>query len=73
MSASCLVSHFHHNTTATQALEEKQQLQDLVGRKWNSIHMLHLNKDRQYLKNRTFINLADAQRCTSSRQVTVGV
>ncbi|ROL45338.1 Zinc finger BED domain-containing protein 1 [Anabarilius grahami] len=49
-SVSRLVSHFHHSTTATQALKQKQQLQNL-----------HEHKLVQYCRTRAFTKLSDAR------------
>ena len=73
--ASCLVSHFHHSTTATQALKQKQQLRGLPEHKlvhycrtrWNSIHdMFHRLLEQRWaisavLSDRAFTKLSDAR------------
>uniref|UniRef100_A0A8C6TE01 BED-type domain-containing protein n=1 Tax=Neogobius melanostomus TaxID=47308 RepID=A0A8C6TE01_9GOBI len=74
-SASRLVSHFHHSTTATQALKQKQQLQHLPEHKliqycrtrWNSIYDMFQRLLEQrwaisaVLSDRAFTKLSDAR------------
>lgn len=74
-SASRLVSHFHHSTTATQALKQKQKLQNVPDHKlvqycrtrWNSIHdMLERLLEQRWaisavLSDRAFTKLSDTR------------
>ncbi len=73
--ASRVVSHFHHSTTAAQALKQKQQLQNLPEHKlvqycrtrWNSIHdMFERLLEQRWaisavLSDRVFTKLSDAR------------
>ena len=75
ISAGRLVSHFHHSTTATQALNQKQKLQNLPEHRlvqhcrtrWNSIHdMFERLNEQQWaivavLSDRAFTKLSDAR------------
>lgn len=74
-SASRLVSHFHHSSTATQALNQKHQLQNLPEHKlvqycwtrWNSIHDMFKRLPEQrwaisaVLSDTAFTKLSDAR------------